>query len=126
MQLNNPYGLLALGAIAVLLAINRFARRLPVRRVAGLFLWNVPGDSPALARNSARRHRWSVVLEIVAVVILAGLASDPIIPGPTGPAGGEPVAAAPVQVVMCATLLILLLVNWHIHGTSRAASSAES
>jgi Ca-activated chloride channel homolog len=67
-----PLGLLALLAIPAIVAIHLFRRRLPVRSVAGLFLWQMaqrrPEGGGAIARLPITT---SLILECVAALALA-------------------------------------------------------
>ena len=74
----NPWGLLALLAIPLILLIHLFRRKFPQRRVAGLFLWSgarreVP---PGLLRDRLP-YSWSLLLELLAALLLALLLAQP-------------------------------------------------
>lgn len=72
MTLSQPWGLLALSAIAVVLVIHLFQRRFRKRRIAGLFLWH-EGLKQALTGRTVQPPppTISLFLEILACVLLS-------------------------------------------------------
>ena len=74
----NPWGLLALLAVPVILAIHLFRRRYPVRRVAGLFLWTGTTRIHDAGRVRDRLPLTaSLLLEVLAVILLALMLAQP-------------------------------------------------
>lgn len=78
MSFVNPWGLLALGAIPVIIGLHLYHRRFPQMVVAGLQLWGVEQET----RNPGRRRdrlplTWSLLLELLAAVLIALLISQP-------------------------------------------------
>jgi hypothetical protein len=72
MTFATPLGLLALLAVPAIVAIHLFRRRYPVRRVAGLFLWQSPRQTPVEGRRRDRLPiTTSLILECVAATALA-------------------------------------------------------
>ncbi|MBK8978805.1 MAG: VWA domain-containing protein [Planctomycetes bacterium] len=72
MSLGAPLGLLALLAVPVVLVLHLFRRRLPVRRVAGLFLWAPEGLAARAGRKRSRLLRTaSLALELLAAIAAA-------------------------------------------------------
>jgi hypothetical protein len=67
-----PLGLLALLAIPAIVALHLFRRRFPVRRVAGLFLWQMMRQTPEGGGKIARLPiTTSLILECLAALALA-------------------------------------------------------
>jgi hypothetical protein len=67
-----PLGLLALLAIPAIIAIHLFRRRFPVRRVAGLFLWQLARQVPTGGGVPVRLPiTTSLILECLAALALA-------------------------------------------------------
>ena len=72
MTFATPLGLLALLAVPAIVAIHLFRRRYPVRRVAGLFLWQNPRQTPVEGRRRDRLPiTTSLILECLAATALA-------------------------------------------------------
>jgi hypothetical protein len=72
MILANPIGLLALLAIPTIIGIHLFRRRLPVRLVAGLFLWQIARQTPeGGGRITKLPITTSLILECLAALALA-------------------------------------------------------
>jgi hypothetical protein len=72
MTFATPLGLLALVAVPAIVAIHLFRRRYPVRRVAGLFLWQNPRQTPVEGRRRDRLPiTTSLILECLAATALA-------------------------------------------------------
>ena len=74
----NPWGLLALLAVPVIIAIHLFRRRYPVRRVAGLFLWIGATRVQDAGRTRDRLAVTpSLLLELLAAILLALILAQP-------------------------------------------------
>lgn len=72
MIFTSPLGLLALLAIPAIVTIHLFRRRFPPRRVAGLFLWQIPQQTPqGGGRISRLPITASLILECLAALALA-------------------------------------------------------
>lgn len=72
MIFTSPLGLLALLAIPAIVAIHLFRRRFPVRRIAGLFLWQMMRQTPeGGGRISRLPITASLILECLAALALA-------------------------------------------------------
>ncbi|MBL9077743.1 MAG: BatA domain-containing protein, partial [Planctomycetes bacterium] len=72
MTFTAPLGLLALLAVPAVLVLHLFRRRLPERRVAGLFLWHGDRLVTTAGRTRTRLLRTpSLWLELLAAVVLA-------------------------------------------------------
>jgi hypothetical protein len=72
MIFTSPLGLLALLAIPAIVAIHLFRRRFPVRRIAGLFLWQMTRQTPeGGGRISKLPITTSLILECLAALALA-------------------------------------------------------
>lgn len=116
MELGNPYGLLWLVAVPLLLALHWYRRPLPVRRVAGVFLWGTSSEPtvPPPTAFSSQGLRASIVLEIVAVLGFVMLVCD--LRFSHGTHAGVPKATADTAlcVTICLSLLAVLLAKWHI------------
>jgi len=68
----SPLGLLALVAVPAIVAIHLFRRRFPVRRVAGLFLWQIGRQTPEGGGRIAKLPiTRSLILECLAALALA-------------------------------------------------------
>ena len=74
----NPWGLLALLAVPIIIAIHLFRRRYPVRRVAGLFLWIGATRVQDAGRTRDRLAITpSLLLELLAAILLALILAQP-------------------------------------------------
>jgi hypothetical protein len=72
MIFTTPLGLLALLAIPAIVAIHLFRRRFPVRRIAGLFLWQIGRQTPQGGGRIAKLPiTTSLILECLAALALA-------------------------------------------------------
>jgi hypothetical protein len=72
MIFTTPLGLLALLAIPAIVAIHLFRRRFPVRRIAGLFLWQIAPQAPEGGGKITRLPiTRSLLLECLAALALA-------------------------------------------------------
>jgi len=74
MQYISPAGLAILLAVPLIVAITTRRRRLPVRRVAGVYLWQDAAQSAAQVRDLAGWSRSALIRDVLAVVGLALLA----------------------------------------------------
>lgn len=74
----NPYGLIALLSIPVVLALHLFRRRYPTLKVAGLHLWREPGEALE-AGQTQDRVQWtrSLLLELLVCLLVSFLISQP-------------------------------------------------
>lgn len=77
MYIGNPWGLIGLVAVPVILYIHLFRQRFPPKEIAGLFLWIAPRLE---TRSGERRERLpitlSLILELLAALLLTFLLSD--------------------------------------------------
>lgn len=78
MYFANPWGLLGLAALPIIVAIHLFHRRFPPMRIAGLHLWGTESEVRAPGR---RRERLpitaSLLLELLAAALLSLLLAQP-------------------------------------------------
>lgn len=82
MTFTAPLGLLALLAVPAVLLLHLFRRRLPQRRVAGLFLWSGQRLAAAAGRRRARLlHSASLWLELLAALCAALWLAGPVLGG---------------------------------------------
>lgn len=78
MMLGNPWGLLALASIPVILGIHLYRRRYTPVVVTGLFLFDQQMLQPSAGRNRDRlRRRTSLLLEIIAALACVWFLCDP-------------------------------------------------
>ncbi len=104
--------------LAVLLVLPFLAvfywrpRRLPVRRVAGVFLWMAPQQTRSGQPRQATGRTWPVTCDIVIVAILALLACG--IFGTTNePSEGVGVWRSTTgRLILCVACMALLMANW--------------
>ncbi|MCW5893951.1 MAG: BatA domain-containing protein, partial [bacterium] len=89
--LENPLGLAALAAVAVLVVLLRFARRGPLVTVGSLWLWRQVPAAPRVHRRV--RTDLPFWLQLAAVVALAAALARPFWSAPARPGGGAPLVA---------------------------------
>lgn len=78
MILGNPFGLLALLALPIIIGIHLFRRRFRPRPVAGLFLYGHQPQVPASGRTRSRlRRTLSLLCELLAALAITWYLSDP-------------------------------------------------
>ena len=78
MSFANPWGLLALGAVPIIIALHMFHRRFPAVRVAGLHLWGTEQETRAPGRRRDRLPiTLSLFLEVLAAILAALVLSQP-------------------------------------------------
>lgn len=83
MSFANPWGLLALTALPVILAIHLYHRRFPRWEVAGLHLWTPEAVQPLPGRKRERLPVTpSLILELLCAFLLAMLLAQPRIGDP--------------------------------------------
>ncbi|MCA8986862.1 MAG: BatA and WFA domain-containing protein [Planctomycetaceae bacterium] len=78
MYFANPWGLVGLVSLPIIVAIHLYHRRFPPLQVAGLHLWtqDVRKDSPGRKRESLPITR-SLILELLAALLISLLLADP-------------------------------------------------
>lgn len=78
MHFANPWGLLSLVALPVILVIHLYHRRYPTLMVAGLHLWGVETHTTTAGRTRERLPiTRSLLLELLAALVLSLVLSDP-------------------------------------------------
>ena len=125
MHIAHPFGLLALLAVPAIVLLHLYRARRPVRRVAGLFLWDA--TTAAARRNGrpqSRLQAGSLGLDVAAALLVAMLALDVQLGG----AGRSGDSAARVE-AMFRTLLCLAaagLLAWSWRDRQPASRNAKA
>ena len=114
MHIGNVSGLIALVAVPVILLVYAYRRRLPVRQVAGVFLWGAPTAASHAARPSrSLRPTATLVRDLIAALLLAVLAADFRTTGDSAdPADPERGLDVVVRLVLCVAAAALLAASW--------------
>ncbi len=120
MYFANPSGLILLLFVAAVAGMHVLRRRLPVRRVAAVFLWGTPAKarSPGAIRRADLSFRpGSLVCDVAVVVLLAVVASEPTFDDAGGP-GSDPWSSVLLRLALGAAALAILVLAWRAKDAS--------
>ena len=112
MRLISPVGLAILLTIPVIVAIHIRRRRLPVRRVAGVFLWHDSAKSAQQANGVSGWDRQALIRDVLAVVGLAILACGLVAAEATDASDTAHWTILAGRMLVCVAVATLLLANW--------------
>src|SRR5688500_1175746 len=112
MRFISPAGLAILMTIPVIVAIYIRRRRLPVRRVAGVFLWLDSAKSVQQGSDLGRLARSAFIRDVVAVIGLAFVACGLFTAEATDASERALWLIVTGRVLVCVAIAALLLANW--------------
>jgi hypothetical protein len=112
MRFFTPAGLAIILAVPLIVVLTTRRRRLPVRRVAGVFLWHDPACSAARNGSLGDWSRAALARDVIAMVGLALLACGLF--AIDAVEAGEPTRWLGLagRAIVCVAIASLLLANW--------------
>lgn len=112
MRFISPASLAVLLTIPVIVAIYIRHRRLPVRQVAGLFLWLDPAKSAQQAHDLSGWSRSTLIRDVLAVVGLAFVAHGLFTADVTDASERTQWLVVGGRTLVCVAIAALLWANW--------------
>lgn len=112
MRFISPIGLAILLTVPAIVAIYTRRRRLPVRRVAGVFLWLDSAKSAQQASDLGGWSRPALIRDVLAVIGLAFVACGLFTAEATDAGERAHWLVVAGRLLACVAIAVLLLANW--------------